>query len=185
MEESEMNRRYLTEILVRSGLLTQARLDAFVATLGRGNTQRLSAALVERGEVSDRALARALSQELSLPLVDLARADPTLSTRSLVPRDVADRFCLVPVYVRRESNKAPALFVATDDPTWEEALLTTSIFSGMAVRPLIAPRNEVRAAITRWYDGRSREERPTLPAGAMNECDFDELLALDARTAAG
>ena len=178
-----MNRRYLSEILVRAGLVTQTRLDAFMAGPGRGSTQRLAAALVDGGVVSDRALARALSQELSLPLVDLSRADPSLGTRSLVPRDVAERFCVVPVYVRRETGKAPALFVALDDPTCEEALLTASIFAGMAVRPLIAPRSEVRAALARWYDGPSRDERPTLPAIAMNETDLDELLALDARTA--
>ncbi|MFO0653096.1 MAG: hypothetical protein U0326_43155, partial [Polyangiales bacterium] len=71
-----MNRRHLGEILVRTGLLSQARLDALTANLTHSSASRLAATLVERGEVNDRDLARVIAQELSVPLVSVANADP-------------------------------------------------------------------------------------------------------------
>lgn len=178
-----MNRRQLGEILVRTGLLSQARLDTLTANLTHSSASRLGPTLVDRGEVNDRDLARALSKELSVPLVSVADADPPRTTRALVPREVAERFCMAPIYVRREPGSATTLFVAIDDPTWEEALFTASIFAGMAVRPLVAPRSEIRAAIAQWYAGRPSDERTTIPATAVNETDLEELMILDARVA--
>lgn len=184
MQRGVMNRRQLGEILVRAGLLTQAHLDALNAPPAHGGSQRLAVALLEHGVMTDRELARALSQELSVPLVALTQAEPPRATRALVPREIAERFCLAPVYVRRDVGAPPTLFVAIDDPTWEEALFTVSIFAGMAVRPLVAPRSEIRAAIARWYAGRALDDRTTIPATAMNENDLEELTALDARLTA-
>ncbi len=169
-----MTQKQLEELLMARGLITRARLDAALADLGRTPPpRRLSALLVDRGEVSARDLARLLSQELSVPWVSLARTEPSRSVRALVPRDVAERFCLAPVYVRRELTGPATLFVAIDDPTCEEALLTASVFAGMPVRPVVAPRDEIRAAIARWYHRRSADERPTIPAPKSE--DLDEL----------
>ncbi len=165
---------------MKAGLLSQAALDAFSADQPGSLATPLATALLDRGLVDDRDLARALSQELSVPWVSLARAEPGRSVLSLVPRDVAERHTLVPVYVRREGLAPPTLYVATVDPTREEGLYTVAIFSGMAVRPLVAPRSEIRAAITRWYQRRSADERPTLPAVSVSEADLDDLRAFGA-----
>ena len=171
------NRNHLGEILVKAGLLSQAALDAFSAEHPSALAAPLATALIDRGLVDDRDLARALSQELSVPWVSLAKAEPGRSVLSLVPRDVAERHTLVPVYVRREGLAPPTLYVATVDPTREEGLYTVAVFAGMAVRPLIAPRSEIRAAISRWYYRRSADERPTLPALSVSDADIEDLRA--------
>lgn len=178
-----MSRNPVGEILVRAGLLSKTRLDEISAELPRSGPSRLVATLVDHNVVHDRDIARILSLELSVPWVSLAHADPPRSVSTLVPHDVAERHCMAPVYVRREPKGPPTLFVAIDDPTNEEALYTVAVFAGMAVRPVIAPRSEIRALIARWYQRTVPQERPTLPVVAMNESDLEELFVLDRRAA--
>lgn len=165
---------------MKAGLLSQAALDALSAEHPSVTAAPLAMTLIDRGLVDDRDLARALAQELSVPWVSLAKAEPGRSVLSLVPRDVAERYTLVPVYVRREGLAPATLYVATVDPTREDGLYTVAVFAGMAVRPLIAPRSEIRAAIARWYHRRSADERPTLPALAVSDADVEDMRAFGA-----
>lgn len=172
-----MDRHSLCEFLLSAGLVTRERLDDALAEQRAAPTPvRLLALLVERGDVDEAALTQALSRRLSVPWVRVEQNEVAPPVLALVPRDTAERFSLFPVYVRREPSGPPTLFVAMDDPTWEEALFTVSIVAGMPVRPLLATRSQVAAAIERHYAARD-SGRPTRPAVPV--ADNDDLIVVE------
>lgn len=175
-----MTRIQLADLLLRSGLTTQDRVQAALADLRQAATPgRFIAALVDGGYVDEVALTQMLSRELSIPWVSLDMPEVPQTVLSLVPRDTAERFSLVPVYIRREQSGPPTLFVAMDDPTWEEALYTVSVMSSMPIRPLLAPRSQVRAALQRWYAPRGEDMRPTCPSIPIADNDDEEFIHVE------
>ncbi len=159
-----MTRQQLCEVLLGEGLIARPRLDAALEALARSHTpRRLVAWLVDRGEVDEVRLAAALAKHLAVPIASLELFEAQTGCLALLPRDVCERFSMFPVYVRREPTGPATLFVAMDDPTWEEALFTASIVAGLPARPLVAARSAIATAIQDWYSPR-RAERPTRPA---------------------
>jgi type IV pilus assembly protein PilB len=107
--------------------------------------------LVETGLVSETQVTQILSQQLSIPWVSLHHIDFSRELLDLVPVDAVERFCLVPIYVRRVRGLGDALYVAMDDPTNTQALVEVSERSGLHVRAMIAPPSDIRAAIHAYY----------------------------------
>jgi hypothetical protein len=76
----------------------------------------------------------------------------------LVPREIAERHCLLPVYLRkgRPRRKIPSiLFLAMADPADAEALEECGFCSGITVKPLAAERWAIEDAIPIVYAGGS------------------------------
>jgi hypothetical protein len=73
----------------------------------------------------------------------------------LVPVDVARELVLIPAHFRRGQHGEKILYIAMDDPTNVPAMERIAQLTGMHVRPLIAPRSEIIAAIDREYDDAS------------------------------
>jgi hypothetical protein len=112
-------------------------------------------------------LTQILSHQLALPWVSLAKVTVDAALLALVPRAVAERYLIVPVYLRREGGRS-LLYIATDDPTDEAALRACSDGAGMKVRPMIAASDDLRAAIDLWYgDGPRPGPGPAPPVAAV------------------
>ena len=152
----------LGELLVRAGLITARQLDEALAEQRRVG-KRLGSLLVELGLVSETQVTQILSQQLSVPWVSLHHIDFSRELLELVPIDLVERFCLVPIYVRRVRGLGDALYVAMDDPTNTQALAEVAERSGLHVRAMIAPPSDVRAAIHAYY---GIGEAPQAPAPA-------------------
>jgi type IV pilus assembly protein PilB len=140
----------LGELLVRAGLITGRQLEEALAEQRRVG-KRLGSLLVETGLVSETQVTQILSQQLSIPWVSLHHIDFSRELLDLVPVDAVERFCLVPIYVRRVRGLGDALYVAMDDPTNTQALVEVSERSGLHVRAMIAPPSDIRAAIHAYY----------------------------------
>src|SRR3954468_5356920 len=111
----------LGQLLVDAKLITeQALLD--VLELQRADGRRLGTLLVERGLINETQLTQILSHQLSIPWVSLLHIEFSRQLLNLVPRDVADRYCVVPIYVRHVRHQGDTLYVAMDDPTNEPGL---------------------------------------------------------------
>ena len=67
--------------------------------------------------------------------------------------EVADRHCVMPIYVRSVRDQGDTLYVAMDDPTDEEVLRKIADAASMPVRPMIASPTEIRRAIEQRYFG--------------------------------
>jgi len=183
----------LGELLVRAGLITGRQLDEALAEQRRVG-KRLGSLLVETGLVSETQVTQILSQQLSVPWVSLHHIDFSRELLDLVPVDAVERFCLIPIYVRRVRGLGDALYVAMDDPTNTQALQEVGERSGLHVRAMIAPPSDIRAAIHAYY---GIGEPPAAPSrrvvddveadvttGVLSRAEIEAKAALAAATVA-
>src|SRR5262249_54582464 len=138
--------------------------------------KRLGALLVERGLINETQLTQILSHQLSVPWVSLLHIEFSRQLLNLVPIDVAERFCLVPIYVRHVRHQGETLYVARGDPTNEDGLRACREHSGLRVRAMIAPPSDIRSAIRVYYGVKSgppprvvpEAVEPAVPPAAAN-----------------
>ncbi|MFO0590746.1 MAG: hypothetical protein U0441_24595 [Polyangiaceae bacterium] len=167
------SRLRLGQLLVDARLITQEALDDVLAAQKRDG-RRLGTLIVERGYISEVQLTQILSHQLSVPWVSLLKIEFSRQLLNLVPREIADQYCVLPIYVRRPRGQGDTLYIAMEDPTNEEAIRSVSAHSGIPVRPMIAPPSDIRSAIRAYYGLSTAETEPpppiseALPAQAPN-----------------
>ncbi len=140
----------LGELLVEAQIISRQQLEDVLA-LQKSDGRRLGTLLVESGLATETQLTQLLSQQLSVPWVSLYHIDFSGQLLTLVPQELAEKHCLVPIFVRRVRGLGDALYVAMDDPSDENAQREVSERSGLPVRAMIAPPTDIRAAIRSYY----------------------------------
>lgn len=140
----------LGELLVEAQIITRGQLDD-VLTLQKRDGRRIGTLLIEAGLVSETQVTQILSQQLSVPWVSLYHIEFSRQLLNLVTQELAERYCLVPIFVRRVRGLGQTLYVAMDDPSDEKAHGEVSQFSGLPVRAMIAPPTDIRSAIRAYY----------------------------------
>ena len=142
----------LAQILVEAKVLSRIELDA-LDDAQRKDDRRLGSLLLERKMISAARLTQLVSQQLSLPWISLDKVELAPELLALVPRQIAQKHRMLPVY-RRKGPAGDTLYVATDDPTDEAGLHACATTSGLRVRPMVASPDEVRQALTDAYGSR-------------------------------
>ncbi|MFZ5890173.1 MAG: hypothetical protein ACOY0T_03815 [Myxococcota bacterium] len=140
----------LGELLVEANILAREQLDE-VLELQKTDGRRLGTLLVEAGLVTETQVTQILSQQLSVPWVSLYHIDFSRQLLNLVPQEVAEKYCLVPIFVRRVRGHGETLYVAMDDPSDEAAHQAVAQYAGLSVRAMIAPPSDIRSAIRVYY----------------------------------
>lgn len=108
-------RKKLGEILIASGSVTQADIDLALMDQASGDASRLGEQLVGLGKLTPKQLAKALSQQHSIPLIELPPIPPEVL--AAVPMDFQVRHRLVPFRVSADS-----VSVGMADPADEHVL---------------------------------------------------------------
>lgn len=152
----------LGQLLVDAKLLRQSDLDDVLA-LQRTDGRRLGTLLVERGLVNETQLTQVLSHQLSVPWVSLVHIEFSRQLLNLVPHHVAERFCMVPIYVRHVRSQGQTLYVAMDDPSNEDGLRECEKHAGLPVKAMIAPPSDIRNAIRVYYGTKATPSIPPPP----------------------
>ncbi len=147
------------ELLVDGGVLSQSQLEQALFAQ-RKDGRKLGQLLVELGLVSEIQVTQTLSRQLSVPWVSLYHVDFSRSLLNLVPREIAEKYGLIPIFVRRVRKQGETLYVAMDDPTNEAAIEDVKRAAALPVKPMIACPTDVRAAIRVYYLG---EAAPVAP----------------------
>ena len=111
---------------------------------------RVGRLLVAMGIVAEEVLVEALSKQLRVPKVSLRGRTAGPGLTALLPPEVARRRMLLPVALSRVGDKE-VLYVATADPTEKAGIAEASQLSGREVIPLLAPYDELSAALDRSY----------------------------------
>ena len=142
----------LGELLVEAQIITREQLDEALL-LQKKDGRRLGTLLVESGYVTETQVTQILSQQLSVPWVSLYHIDFSRQLLNLVPRELAERNCLVPIFVRRVRGSGETLYLAMDNPDDELAREEVAQYSGLPVRAMIAPPSDIRSAIRAYYGG--------------------------------
>lgn len=160
-----MARLPLGEHLVSANVITREQL-AEVLNSPRTDGKRIGEVLVERGWVNEAKLIQALSLQLAIPWVSLYHIDFSRQLLNLVPHEIAERYCLVPVFVRHVKGHGETLYVAMDDPTNEDALVEVAAASRLPARPMLASATDIRSAIRVYYAGERSEVPPQVAPAA-------------------
>ena len=140
------------ELLVEAGVLSQSQLEQALFAQ-RKDGRKLGQLLIELGLVSEVQLTQTLSRQLSVPWVSLYHVDFSRSLLNLVPRELAERYAVVPILVRRIKKQGDTLYIAMDDPTNDAAIEEVARGASLPVKPMIACPSDIRAAIRVYYLG--------------------------------
>jgi type IV pilus assembly protein PilB len=163
----------LGELLVEAQIVSRAQLEEVLAAQRRDG-RRIGTMLVEAGLVTETQVTQILSQQLSVPWVSLYHIDFSRQLLNLVSHQLAERYCLVPIFVRRVRGLGETLYVAMDDPSDEAAQREVGQWAGLPVRAMIAPPTDIRSAIRVYYG-----------VGKDTASLSEAVAEVDAETAAG
>jgi type IV pilus assembly protein PilB len=156
--------KLIGELLVEAKALTREKLEE-VLRMPREAGKKIGQVLLERGLVTEAHLTQCLSFQLGVPWVSLYHIEFSRQLLAKVPRDLADRYGLVPIYVRHVKGSGDTLYVATEDPANQTALSETSKAAGLPVRAMIASPSDIRSAIRVYYP--SPDGNEALPMAAV------------------
>jgi type IV pilus assembly protein PilB len=140
----------LGEILVRENLLTPQQLREALE-FQREHGGRLGFNLVKMGLVSDDMITAVLSRQYGVPSVNLELFDVDDSVIRLIPREVADKYSVLPL-----SRVGATLTLAMVDPTNVFAMDDIKFMTGLNIEPVVVSEASVQEAISRYYS-QSRE----------------------------
>jgi type IV pilus assembly protein PilB len=137
--------KQLGDILLENGLVSGTQLTTAYEEHQRSG-RSLGRVLVEQGVLSESQLVAALATQIGLRFVDLSDFAVDGSAVSRVPNAVCRRYTVLPVGY--EDGK---LLVAMADPANVFAIDDIRSLTGMDVKPAVATRADVLAAINRFH----------------------------------
>ena len=133
------------QILIEKKLITKDQLEEALK-IQVEKKERLGELLVNLGYISKDSLLEALSIELNIPAVHLARTKISSDVIQMIPRKMAERYCLIPISVAGNT-----ISVAMSDPVNVNAVDDVRHATGKTVQPLLAIDKDVREAIEHYY----------------------------------
>ena len=138
-------RERIINVLLSRHLLRQEQVDEALA-IQRVEGGTLQAVLIKRGFIQESDLLAAMSQGLGIPPISLARMrlDPNL--KSLISRETALQYQLIPV-----ACIGRTLTIAMADPLNIFATDLISTTTGLMINPLLATNKDIREAIDQYY----------------------------------
>lgn len=138
----------LGEMLVSRGLITREQLqDALLAQKQFGG--KLGTNLVEMGLVTEDQISQLLSEQLGVPFVGpQALGSIPRDVIARIPREVAEKFRVVPLKLDRE------LHVCMADPQNFERLDELTFALGIRIRPYVVTEVSLNYALERYYSVR-------------------------------
>jgi len=161
--------KQLGDILLEDGLVTQEQLlDAYDEHQRVGRA--LGRVLVDRGVLSESQLVAALAQQIGMRFVDLSDYPMDGAALASVPQPVARRYNALPI-----GYEDGRLLVAMSDPANVFAIDDIRSITGVEVKPVVATKSDVTAAINRLYRADSDLDDLTV---ALDEGDDEDLTGL-------
>ena len=137
--------KQLGDILLEGGLVSPTQLEAAYEEQERVG-RALGRVLIEQGVLTESQLVAALATQIGLRFVDLAEFAVDGSAVGRVPGPVCRRHSAMPI-----GFEDGRLLVAMADPANVFAIDDIRSLAGMDVKPVVATRADVAAAIDRYY----------------------------------
>jgi type IV pilus assembly protein PilB len=145
-------RRYLGEMLLRQGVLTEERLLEALERQQKQKGSRLGRILIDLGYATEVQICEVVAEQLQIPAADLVAVDIAEKVLALVPRELAVKYACLPWFVEGKD-----LYLIMADPTNIEAADAVAFKTGLRVKPVVAPESEVQAALDRLYSTETEE----------------------------
>ncbi len=137
--------RSLGQIMLDEGLVTREQLDRAIQMHQRSGGH-LGRILVDLGVTNEQQLARALSIQWGMSFVDLSQESIQPDAVNLIPQHLALRHKVLPI-----EKTMRRLKLAIADPLNVVALDDVRLVTGLEIEPVIAPEEEITAAISQHY----------------------------------
>jgi len=131
----------IAEVLLDKGMITSDHLSAAM-DLRRQEGVRLDRALVRLGCIGEDALLKVMSEQLSVPMVDLTQVEIDIETLKSLPPKLVHRKGIIPL--KRTNGK---LTVATSDPFDLYAFDEIRLLTGLEIEPALAPEEDIQKVI--------------------------------------
>lgn len=160
-----MAKKTLAQILLESGLVTQEQLQE-AEELRKKMGLPLSSALVYLGFINQKDLAKKIAEQIGLPFIDFESFSPDPSAIACVTEEVARKYSVFPVEIKDNS-----LLLAMTNPRDIVAIEEVKSLTGLEVKPAVAIKEEIDAAIDLYYKPLITEEEP-----AINKVRIDEKI---------
>lgn len=160
-----MAKKTLAQILLESGLVTQEQLQE-AEELRKKMGLPLSSALVYLGFINQKDLAKKIAEQIGLPFIDFESFSPDPSAIACVTEEVARKYSVFPVEIKGNS-----LLLAMTNPRDIVAIEEVKSLTGLEVKPAVAIKEEIDAAIDLYYKPLITEEEP-----AINKVRIDEKI---------
>jgi hypothetical protein len=136
---SAASSRFLSDILVELGFVTEALGDEAVQTARNPGQPTPEKVLLSSGAISEDQLARALAERYGLEHIDLAEFPVDTSAAGLLRKTAAKRYLAAPVGFADDG----ALVLAVADPGDALGLSDIAVMTKLAVRPAVAARSQI------------------------------------------
>jgi general secretion pathway protein E/type IV pilus assembly protein PilB len=136
---------YIVEILRDVGLVSHEDI-AKAKERAKADAVGLVDALVLDGKISHMDVSKALATQFNLDTINLAEYRVPDEVLALVPKHVARRYKIVPVY--KHDN---TLTIAISDPLDVDTVDSLRYILRMNVEPVVAAKNDIESSIARYY----------------------------------
>src|SRR5215204_5964162 len=136
---SGAGRRFLSDILVELGFVTESQAEHAVQTARNPGQPTPEKVLLKSGAISEDQLARALAERYGLEHIDLAEFAVDSSAAGLLRKTAAKRYLAAPVGFADDG----ALVLAVADPGDALGLSDIAVMTKLAVRPAVAARSQI------------------------------------------
>jgi len=135
----------LGQLLMRAGIISERQLNDALE-VHRATGSPLGRVLVDLGYASQGAILQVMARQIGIDYIDFAERRPEPIAVSVVPRELAERYTLMPL-----TNEDGVLTVAMADPQNVLALDDLRIITGLEVKPAISTKDDILAAIEEYY----------------------------------
>ena len=147
LDVQKEDRSLLGEILVRAQYLTREQLDRALLIQKENRKKRLGQILVELKYLTPDDICLALASQLGCAWIDLSSLTIPEEVLGLLPRDVIQKYEVVPV----ESKFGELLIVASAQPRNEEMRRAVAEGTTMRTEFVIAYDGHIAAALEKYY----------------------------------
>ena len=173
-----MRRKRLGEVLHERGKISAKDLEKALEEQ-QEKVSHLGELLLERGLVGKSDLIAALEEVSLVPYVDISATPVDPATLQLIPREVAERLCVLPI--RRDLSR---LVVVMSDPRNAALRKELGSITGMTISPRLAFRTELREAIAHHYSQVAMESAAeTISIVSGDSADEMEFVSTSTRQA--
>lgn len=135
----------LGQLLMRAGIITEKQLNDALE-VHRATSSPLGRVLVDLGYATQGAILSVMAKQIGIEYVDFGERHPEPSAVATVPKELAERYTLMPVAVVDGT-----LLVAMADPQNILALDDLRIITGHEIKPAISTKDDILAAIEEFY----------------------------------
>ncbi len=136
----------LGELLVRENLISVGQLRK-AQEEQRQAGGRLGSSLVKLGMIEESELTSFLSKQYGVPSINLSEFDIDADVIGLVPREVAEKHCLLPF-----NRSGSTISIAMSDPSNIFAVDDIKFITGYNVEVMVASEEAIREAIERYFN---------------------------------